>query len=105
MRKSDERSLRSQVEKWLTRGHVPAVRVTTFGRSHSDGRRYVCVETSFSGGTHTLFFFMHDDGSRRVYPPMPVGGSRLELRSKVVFGVRQGFEGGGGLAENVACLE
>jgi hypothetical protein len=28
-----------------------------------------------------------------------------ELWSKVVFGVRQGFEGGGGLAENVACLE
>jgi len=28
----------------------------------------------------------------------------LELWSKVVFGVRQGFEGGGGLAENVACL-
>lgn len=30
---------------------------------------------------------------------------RAELWSKVVFGVRQGFEGGGGLAENVACLE
>jgi hypothetical protein len=29
----------------------------------------------------------------------------FELWSKVVFGVRQGFEGGGGLAENVACLE
>ncbi|OTP77661.1 hypothetical protein PAMC26510_08310 [Caballeronia sordidicola] len=28
-----------------------------------------------------------------------------ELWSKVVFAVRQGFEGGGGLAENVACLE
>jgi len=32
-------------------------------------------------------------------------GGHEELWSKVVFGVRQGFEGGGGLAENVACLE
>ena len=31
--------------------------------------------------------------------------NNLELWSNVVFGVRQGFEGGGGLAENVACLE
>jgi hypothetical protein len=28
-----------------------------------------------------------------------------ELWSKLVFGVRQGFEGGGALAENVACRE
>jgi hypothetical protein len=34
------------------------------------------------------------------------GGRRdNELWSKVVFGVNQGFEGSGGLAENVACLE
>jgi peptidoglycan/LPS O-acetylase OafA/YrhL len=31
--------------------------------------------------------------------------ANAELWSNVVFGVRPGFEGGGGLAENVACLE
>ncbi|RDK01472.1 hypothetical protein DLM46_16750 [Paraburkholderia lacunae] len=64
-----EKSLRLLVEKWLTPTSATPVRVTRFGRTASNGRRYVCVEALRPEGPVALFFFRHDDGSWRVFPP------------------------------------
>ncbi|SOE66257.1 hypothetical protein SAMN05446635_2827 [Burkholderia sp. OK233] len=69
MKNTDEQSLRSQVEKWLAPAPATAVHVTRFSRTRWNGRRYVCVETSSPAGARALFFFRHDDGSWRVFPP------------------------------------
>jgi hypothetical protein len=69
VKNTDERSLRSQVEKWLAPGPATPVHVIGFGRTHWDGGRYVCVEASFQAGPHALFFFRHSDGSWCVFPP------------------------------------
>lgn len=63
------RSLRLLVEKWF--GSTPAmpVRVTQFGRMPSNRRRYVCVEVSRPAGALAIYFFLHDDGTWRVFPP------------------------------------
>jgi hypothetical protein len=62
-------SLRLLVEKWL--GPTPAmpVRVTQFGRMPSNQRRYVRVEALRPAGTLAIYFFLHDDGTWRVFPP------------------------------------
>ncbi|TCG05288.1 hypothetical protein BZM27_34830 [Paraburkholderia steynii] len=64
-------TLRSVVEKWLELKTLKSARVTMFGRTLSGGRRYVCVETMHDGEKLALFFFRHDDGGWRVFPPAP----------------------------------
>lgn len=64
-----ETSLRGLVDKWLAPTHAMRTRVTRFSRLSLHSQRYVCVETSGPTGTLALFFFRHDDGSWRVYPP------------------------------------
>jgi hypothetical protein len=64
-----EKSLRSLVEKWLTPTSATPVRVTRFGRTASNRRRYVRVEAMRPDGPVALFFFRHDDGTWRVFPP------------------------------------
>lgn len=61
--------LRLLVEKWL--GPTPAMpaRVTRFGRMPSNRRRYVCVEALRPAGALAIYFFFHDDGAWRVFPP------------------------------------
>ena len=63
------RSLRLLVEKWL--GLAPAIpaNLTKFSRSRLNQRRYLCVEASWPAGTLTVYFFLHDDGTWRVFPP------------------------------------
>ncbi|WP_236721038.1 hypothetical protein [Paraburkholderia phytofirmans] len=70
MKNTNERSLRSQVEKWLAPAPATPVHVTRFSRTGWSGRRYVCVETSSPAGALALFFFRHDDGSWCVFPPV-----------------------------------
>jgi len=69
MKGTNEQSLRFQVEKWLAPGSMASVRVVEFGRTISGRRRYVCVETAQPAGLRALFFFRHDDGCWRVFPP------------------------------------
>ncbi|MFM0078774.1 hypothetical protein P0D72_07770 [Paraburkholderia sediminicola] len=64
-----EKSLRSLVERWLTPTSATPVRVTRFGRTGSSRRRYVRVEVPRPEGSVALFFFRHDDGTWRVFPP------------------------------------
>jgi hypothetical protein len=67
MKNTKVQSLRYQVEKWLTPS--AQVHVTAFGRIHSGGARYVCVEARQSAGSHALFFFRHGKGCWQVFPP------------------------------------
>lgn len=69
MKGTDEQSLRCQVDKWLAPGSSTLVHVVKFSRTLSGGRRYVCVGTSQPAGLWTLYFFRHDDGCWRVFPP------------------------------------
>jgi hypothetical protein len=65
-----KQSLRFQIEKWLAPSSMQFVQVTKFSRTPS-GKRYVSVEAPGPLGSHTLFFFRHDDGSWTVLPPEP----------------------------------
>jgi hypothetical protein len=71
MTSTGEQSLRFVVEKWLGFNPLKSARVAGFGRTPSGGRRYVCVETMRDGEKLALFFFRHDDGCWRVFPPAP----------------------------------
>ncbi|WP_410835111.1 hypothetical protein [Paraburkholderia sp. SIMBA_030] len=71
MTHTGEQSLRLVVEKWLGFNRLRAARVTAFDRTASGGKRYVCVETMHDGEKLALFFFRHDDGCWRVFPPAP----------------------------------
>jgi hypothetical protein len=62
-------SLRFLIEKWLGYNPTMPARVIRFGHTHSDRRRYVCVETWRPTGALTIYFFRHDDGTWCVYPP------------------------------------
>jgi hypothetical protein len=73
-----EKSLRLLVEKWLTPTLATPIRVTRFSRTRPNRKRYVCVEALRPGGSVTLFFFRHDDGTWRVFPPET---GRLAIRA------------------------
>ncbi|WP_241023888.1 hypothetical protein [Burkholderia sp. Ac-20365] len=62
-------SLRMLVEKWFAPTSTKPARLVRFGRMTSDQRRYVCVESARPDGTLVIFFFRHDDGAWRVFPP------------------------------------
>jgi hypothetical protein len=62
-------SLRLLVEKWLAPTLATPIRVTRFSRTGSNRRRYICVEGQRPEGSATLFFFRHDNGVWRVFPP------------------------------------
>jgi hypothetical protein len=69
MKDTNEQSLRFQVEKWLAPGPTTPIHVIVFGRTRSGRRRYVCVETIQPAGLRALFFFRHDEGYWRPFPP------------------------------------
>ncbi|PTB16953.1 hypothetical protein C9I57_30710 [Trinickia symbiotica] len=62
-------SLRLIVEDWLAPDPQKGIRVTEFRRGRSRRQCYVCVETVRAGGPVSLFFFRHQDGSWRIFPP------------------------------------
>ena len=63
------KSLRLVVEKWFAPTPAIPVRVTEFGRTSSNQRRYVRIEALRPAGLLVIFFFRHDDGSWNVFPP------------------------------------
>jgi hypothetical protein len=69
MKNASSRSLRYQVEKWLSPAPSSTVHVTEFGRTRWRGTRFVCVETSSPFGARMLFFFRHSSGAWHVFPP------------------------------------
>ncbi|SEB93509.1 hypothetical protein SAMN02787142_0589 [Burkholderia sp. WP9] len=73
-----EKSLRVLIEKWLTPGLAAPIRVTRFGRTSANRRRCVRVEALRPEGPAALFFFRHDDGAWRVFPPE---AERLTIRA------------------------
>lgn len=77
-RMTGEKSLRLLVEKWLPPTVASSVRVIRLGRTGSDRSRYVRIEALRPDGPAALFFFQHDDGAWRVFPPAT---GRLTIRA------------------------
>lgn len=66
---SDGKSLRLMVEHWLVRDSSNGVRVLKFRHRPSEQERYVCIETLRGENSVAMFFFRHQDGTWRIYPP------------------------------------
>lgn len=66
MKGTSEKSLRWQVEKWLTPVSALPVHVIEFGRTRWGGGRYVYIATA--DGARALYFFRYDDGGWSVLP-------------------------------------
>jgi hypothetical protein len=66
---SAERSLHLVVERWLAPEFAKQVRVTRFRNRRSVRECYVCVETFNATGAVAMFFFRHEDGTWRIFPP------------------------------------
>nr|MDW3661892.1 hypothetical protein [Paraburkholderia terrae] len=69
MKSASERSLRSQVEKWLGPTCSRPIRVTEFGRAGADKGPYVRIELLLPTGPVGFFFFRHCNGAWCVFPP------------------------------------
>jgi hypothetical protein len=63
------RGAKLMVESWLTPDPSKGIRVTEFRNRRSSQECYVCVETLKAEGPVTLFFFRHEDGAWRIFPP------------------------------------
>jgi hypothetical protein len=70
---SNEKSLRGLIDKWLAPTSAMSVRVTRFSSTRSNQRRCVRVDASSPHRSLAIFFFRHDDGSWRVFPPAARG--------------------------------
>jgi hypothetical protein len=66
---ADGSSLHTLVDKWLAPSTRMPAHVVRFSRMAAQRRRYVCVEVAHPGGPIAIFFFRHDDGAWRVFPP------------------------------------
>lgn len=62
-------SLRQMVEHWLAPDPTKRVRVTHFRNRRSKRECYVCVEAFKAESPVAMFFFRHEDGIWRIYPP------------------------------------
>ncbi len=67
-----ETSLHFLVDKWLAPAGAVKVRVVRSGRMPECNGRFVYIETSTPKGPRGMFFFRHDDGCWRVFPPCAV---------------------------------
>jgi hypothetical protein len=66
-----ERSLRWLIDKWLAPTPAHPVRLVRYSRSSSNQTRCVLVQSSTPDNSLAIFFFRHDDGTWRVFPPEP----------------------------------
>ena len=66
---STRNSLHLMVEQWLAPDPARGVRVIEFRNRRSPRECYVCVETFRTSGPVALFFFRHQDGAWRIFPP------------------------------------
>ncbi|NVH71865.1 hypothetical protein FSB08_04670 [Paraburkholderia sp. JPY432] len=69
--KRGESSLRSLIEKWLAPTATAPVHVTRCTFANSSQTRCVLARSSASERSLAIFFFRHDDGAWRVFPPPP----------------------------------
>jgi hypothetical protein len=76
-----ETSLRSLVDKWTPPNGAAPIRITRFSSARRG--RYVRVDVSRPEGPVALFFFRHDDGVWRVFPP-EIGRAMLRTDSTLV---------------------
>lgn len=66
--------LRTAVEKWLQPVSPQSIRVTQAGRIGAQRVRFVCIQSDRGSGLPcSLYFFLHGDGSWRVFPPCQPG--------------------------------
>lgn len=65
----EEKSLRLTVARWLALDPAAPVRVTKFRNKRSIHECYVYVETFKAGQPIGMFFYRHQDGTWRIYPP------------------------------------
>ena len=65
------RSLRWLIDKWLTPVPGRPIRLSRFSYSTANELRCIRVESLLATGPLEIFFFRHDDGSWRVFPPAP----------------------------------
>ena len=65
-------SLRALVEHWLAPGKTQRVRVVEFRNNRVRQQCYVRVEVLKTGERMAMFFFRHQDGIWRVFPPARV---------------------------------
>lgn len=66
---SSGNSLRSMVERWLAPEFADQIRVTRFRNTRSTPECYVCVETFNATKSLAMFFFRHQDGAWKIFPP------------------------------------
>jgi hypothetical protein len=64
-----ENSLRMLIHKWLLLSSASTVLVTRSSRNENNVRRYVRVDAVGPKGPIALYFFQHDDGEWRIFPP------------------------------------
>ena len=62
-------SLRLMIDHWLAPDPSTMVRVTEFRNRRSKHECYVCVETFRGTCPVAMFFFRHQDGTWRIFPP------------------------------------
>jgi hypothetical protein len=67
-------SLRVVAETWFVPNRAIPVRVRSFRKAGSRNGRYVQVEASAPTGRVKIYFFRHDDGAWRVFPPAATSG-------------------------------
>jgi hypothetical protein len=70
--KSGETCLHRLVDKWLAPATVLNVHVVRSGRMPAQRARFVFIEAVTPSGTRGMFFFRHQDGGWRVFPPHDV---------------------------------
>ncbi len=69
--KLGEGSLRSLIEKWLAPTAATPVHLTRCTFANSSQTRCVLARSAASERSFAIFFFRHDDGAWRVFPPPP----------------------------------
>jgi hypothetical protein len=69
--KPEGSSLRSLIEKWLGPTVAAPVHVTRCTFANANRTRCVLARSSASENSLAIFFFRHDDGAWRVFPPSP----------------------------------
>jgi hypothetical protein len=62
-------SLRKTVEYWLSPSPSALVRVMRFKNRRRPNECFVKVSTSETGAAAEMYFFRHEDGTWRVFPP------------------------------------
>ncbi len=69
--KLGESTLRSLIEKWFAPTATNPVHLTRFTSPNSGQTRCVLARSCASESSLAIFFFRHDDGAWRVFPPPP----------------------------------